>query len=445
MSGCTDATKASAQQKAEFVRAMQRATALDKKSDLREVAKRRMYESLIAKAVPKEKISEKEVLQRKLDGEDENWADFGFDPIEFSIKYHGCSAIAAYSDEAAANGDGSTALTTSRYVVFRLCPSDQCNSNSSNGCGSNYGEYLVPLNEYLQTFGAYKDEEFEAFCEYCENCLYYENYYYGNRKLEDSHACPHYDDCIDYADTCPGDDDGDGDDDAVEIDYNDFFECGEFNGDDGTVYYVGPICYDDGETIGIGIFSDDNCVNYVGDEIDISDYTGIDFSSDILGDYTPESCVSCDEADQFYMIVKNDAQDEDSITELCENLYIASAKCNQNLYDADDESYMSYNQAANEELACGFIENVVNKAYDSSGVIVLSGESMFVRSDKSGAVGQAVVLTLLTSSVLALGAWAYTLNSELQETSQAGFLSDPVQMTRVESGASGVMVGREMS
>ena len=87
----------------------------------------------------------------------------------------------------------------------------------------------------------------------------------------------------------------------------------------------------------------------------------------------------------------------------------------------------------------------MNKAYDSSGVIVLSGESMFVSSDKSGAVGQAVVLTLLTSSVLALGAWAYTLNSELQETSQAGFLSDPVQMTRVESGASGVMVGREMS
>ena len=72
-----------------------------------------------------------------------------------------------------------------------------------------------------------------------------------------------------------------------------------------------------------------------------------------------------------YMTTQGDNQDDNDITELCEMLYQQSAKCNVNLPDALEASYVSGNQYANEDLACSFIENVVKGAYDQYGYVKL--------------------------------------------------------------------------
>ena len=77
-----------------------------------------------------------------------------------------------------------------------------------------------------------------------------------------------------------------------------------------------------------------------------------------------------------YMTTQGDNQDDNDITELCEMLYQQSAKCNVNLPDALEASYVSGNQYANEDLACSFIENVVKGAYDQYGYVKLDESNM---------------------------------------------------------------------
>ena len=74
--------------------------------------------------------------------------------------------------------------------------------------------------------------------------------------------------------------------------------------------------------------------------MDISYFTGIYFETDYLNDYSPSEYISCKEIALPYMIVLDDADDEDIITELCENMYTESAKCNKHMYDAKYGSYM---------------------------------------------------------------------------------------------------------
>jgi len=418
------------QRKIEFVKAMDEAAIDSRKADVKARARTNMHKRLMKKAIPIPSSMEGSLPDflktdpdagfqrragviavpsaRKLedgggddDAEEEEgeWSAFGFDPADFSLKYSGCSQIAMYSDENAE--DGASVFETKRFVVFRLCSTDSCYDGSS--CNSNYGEYLIPLEEYLESMGQFKEEMFEAYCYYCEQCMYFEKYFYNNRKLDDaedagddyvaeeaddavdedeeeeSHACMYYDECVDYLMSCDYDawlEEMGYDDDsyaqAEEVDFSDFFECTEFDGnnDDGYVYYIGPRCTDDG-LLSFGIYSDEYCSQYVGNSVDISDFTGIDFETDYLNDYSPSDCISCKESDLPYMIVQDDADDGDDITELCENLYTESAKCNKHLYDAEDGSYMSYNQETNEALVCGFISNVNSGKYDEMATLSL--------------------------------------------------------------------------
>merc|ERR1712048_1342168 len=64
--------------------------------------------------------------------------------------------------------DTSTVFQTQRFVVFRLCPDNSCSS-----CSTNYGEYVIDLETYLESTVQYQQEIQEQMCEACEE--YYEN------------------------------------------------------------------------------------------------------------------------------------------------------------------------------------------------------------------------------------------------------------------------------
>lgn len=78
-----------------------------------------------------------------------------------------------------------------------------------------------------------------------------------------------------------------------DLDMMDFLECQGFETEGGEIYYVGPHCGSDHFTISLGVFSDENCVNSVGETVSLSYVLGFDFDDNDLFKL-PKECISCD-------------------------------------------------------------------------------------------------------------------------------------------------------
>ena len=107
------------------------------------------------------------------EGEWNGWdmnQDFLFDMTEYSFKYAGCAAIKEYDSDLAE--EGFSAMKTSTYAVFRLCPAENCNQYSMTGCGNNYGEYVVEMSTYLSAMLGYYEDRYADYCNYCAPCGY---------------------------------------------------------------------------------------------------------------------------------------------------------------------------------------------------------------------------------------------------------------------------------
>ena len=237
--------------------------------------------------------------QQEEEEEEVDYNGFGFDPSNYSLKYTSCSAVNMYSDEAAEREEMSSATVARKFVVFRLCPTDTCsayfyssaedrhyNYHGSKACGDSFGEYLIPLETYLEEYGNYIDEMKESYCEYCHQCLYFEHIYYenyrerdlgaddyyqmnddanaanmyaGNDANGDYHACKYYKACSTFMNVCDNDgadywnnmdqedeecEEGDEDceqnqqqqqeeEEEEEIEYERFFQCERWERDQG--------------------------------------------------------------------------------------------------------------------------------------------------------------------------------------------------------------------
>jgi len=118
--------------------------------------------------------------QQQQQYDDDMVLNYGFNMREYSLKYAGCSAIKTFSDDLAEDEDATTVFRTDQYIVFRLCPSSSCDGSQSYGCMSDYGEYMLPLADWLETMQPYREEELERYCEYCSNCNGAADYYNNN-------------------------------------------------------------------------------------------------------------------------------------------------------------------------------------------------------------------------------------------------------------------------
>jgi len=232
---------------------------------------------------------------------------------DFSIKYAGCSALTSFTDS---NQDGSIPFVNQNFVTYRLCPSESCSDDSWKGCKSDYGEYLINLEDFLTVQQDYLDEEFEYYCSYCEQCLYFDQYF-----SENGQGCLHTDDCQDYLDFCSEEAQREMENEA-EFNLEDFFDCKEIElnlgydgGDEGnnnmTVMddftfddrydvafknsgkaYVGAHC--NNGVIEIGLFADEQCIHYVGNQIDFFNATGYEVEASVVQEmYVPQGCLAC--------------------------------------------------------------------------------------------------------------------------------------------------------
>lgn len=213
----------------------------------------------------------------------------------FSAKLIGCAAGETY---VAANGESEYSS-----VIFRLCPSDSCDSSHSSGCKSGYGDYVIGLNSYVN-----------AYIEQNRDNMQQDD----NVRLDQLSECRQYD----YQ---PADD-----------------------GAEAVAYFLGPTC--DGKTgLKMALFTEETCTT-LADGVSFSDISGgasLPYSSDLVS----TKCEACS--------ITND-NDESEISDFCLNMYTYSGHCETKMNKNSQYS-------SNDESACDYIATVTQSHSSSGG------------------------------------------------------------------------------
>jgi len=228
-------------------------------------------------------------------GEDQEEEEFAF-LMNYNLKMIGCKA-----DEQIRNPeDGEYEYGA---AIFRLCP-EGCDSDSSTGCDSGHGDFVVGLQTFVQAY--FEDQR-------------------DNMNYDDNFKVDEYVECREYE---MENDDGN-------------------NNNNGQAYYIGPACTDDGKDVRLQIFYDEAC-SQVPEEVtfeDISNGWALPFSD---GGLVSQNCLPCAEYDDGAYALK----------EMCEELYQNSGKCETGM-----ESFHYYGK---QEGSCEYIESLM-PAKKSSG------------------------------------------------------------------------------
>jgi len=371
-------------------------------------------------------------------------AEAEIDLTNYSLKFEQCQFVKTYSDDLAEDEDYSSVLQTQRFVVFRLCPDNTCSS-----CDSNYGEYVIDLQEYLESTVEYQQEVQEQMCEACEE--YYENQEAEEeegeeeeeeedngderrkRRLVDVDYDSCYDDCQKIENM----------EENGYVDATNFLECQmvydpEDDGKSGL--YAGPICSSNGSKIKIGVFTDEEC-NIADSSKNVEDYLVDDdgvqmqLSHALLKTvYAEDSCISClepaeedeneDEEDENE---DEEAEEEAAVTtEMCQALYQTAAKCEDShgfaasVWNGNDDAAAAYeNQEEQESLVCDYISSLKSGTYDESGEIVVQGGTSVVGGGAKTTGGQKFALTFFTLGTVGLSVYAAMLHAKLTKGGKA--------------------------
>jgi len=318
----------------------------------------------------------------------------------YSLKFQGCHHIAQWNGDA--DEDEDVRIMTKRLARFRLCPSDSCSDTSGAGCKNSFGDYIIDMDLFLESYMANKQEVQEEACEYYSdaNCSCENN---GDDQF-DEQACMNT--CFENAEMsqCVEDDEiyYDANGNQVEkIDPNDYQECTAYNGrrrleDNGAYngdFYIGPYCSDDGGKIVLGAFTDDECTDMAdqyGGNVAFKTAYGLSLPSDSLVD---TSCYSCEE--------KNDNDNNGYYTkEACETVYENAGKC-----EADLENELGSSNVNN--AACTYMEGIKTTRYNG---IIISGAS------NANKVASAFI-GMFTVSFVLLGSYVYYLKTKLDRGS----------------------------
>jgi hypothetical protein len=286
------------------------------------------------------------------------------DLSQYSVRFEKCQFIKSFDDEFAGDENNDSPLATKHFVVYKLCPSDACESCEK------YGTYLTTVDDYLASTTDYQEQALETLCNNCdEQCNDNGEYCTGCGKV-----------CYNYQNL----------ENLGYVSASDYMECQniDYADDDGLQLYVGPMCGTGGQKITIGLFSDENCWEPYTD-LNVEDVIGAKLSYHLISHASSDAdlvCLSCSELEQDDNKNENDELDYDDVNEMCENLYYASAKCESKTgleggfiqLNREDKDYE--NQVENEFMACTFIDAVLSNSYTESGEIdIYSKQDVVVR------------------------------------------------------------------
>ena len=106
---------------------------------------------------------------RRLDGGngEMTWA------VNYSLKFEKCAATTdyySYGNQDNQNQNNANGLYEQRLVHFKLCPTDSCSSGCKEGA-----DYVIDMNEFVQSYLEHQQEAQEQECERVANNCYCEN------------------------------------------------------------------------------------------------------------------------------------------------------------------------------------------------------------------------------------------------------------------------------
>lgn len=328
----------------------------------------------------------------------------------YALKFQGCHHISQWNAEA--EGDEDVRIETKRLARFRLCPVESCSSSSGAGCSGKYGDYIVDMDTFLQTYVQTKQEELEEKCES-------KKYYCGCEGSDDEQAClqtcftnagADYYDCIEEEEeqnaygynnlNANGE---------VKLNYMDYMECAQYqgangnnNGGDGAEYFVGPYCSDQGGKIVLGLFTDDTCTEFAdeyGGRVTFQTIAGgnLPYSSTSIVD---TSCYSCEDGDAEANGNNAYGYQAKEPKESCTMMYENAGKCESKL--TNELGYNNIN-----ENACTYMEGI--KITRSNGIIIAGAAT--------GNKVASAFIGIFTTSFVLLGAYVYYLKQKLERGS----------------------------
>ena len=328
----------------------------------------------------------------------------------YSLKFEGCHHISQWNDEA--DGEEDVRISTKRLVRFRLCPSDYC--DSTKGCSSGYGDYIIDMNTYLAAWFEAKQQYQEFKCEYLQNYVCYCNdenqndNYSEEMCLWDCYAGHNMEGvCMDEN---PYNNNGNAQQEEFELEQ--YMECAQANlGNrrqlnnnnnyewDGN-YYVGPYCASQGGSIYLGMFTDDTCTTFAdsagGREMYYSlTGTNLPYGQTNIIDM---DCMSCKEPKENNND-GNDAEDADEVAQVCEEIYAMAGKCEANL------PYGTVYQPNNN--ACNYME----------GIKIVRKDGTVVTAEAKANKTASVFIGIFVVSFVLLSAYVYYLKTKLDRAS----------------------------
>ena len=311
--------------------------------------------------------------------------DFSF-VAKYSIKFQGCHHVHQWNEDARDEED--VRIYTKRLVRFRLCPTDTCSGDSWSGCGSDYGDYIVDLETFVNAYWEGMQENQNQQCEAMKDICGDNSNCYSQNGMEE---------CIEN--------NNQGDDNVAKAMANfdpiDYMECREYQFQNGNQvydqygeeikFYIGPFCADQGGAINLGLFTDETCTAfYSGGSQYFQSMMGFDlpFSSDSL---IPSSCVQCAESQNQNNNNGNDNNDNDNIAQVCEEVYEKAGKC---------ESKMQYASYPNTS-ACSYI----------SGIKIVKENGSILSTSIEASSAASICIGIFTTSATLLAAYVYYLKT----------------------------------
>ena len=256
--------------------------------------------------------------------QDVDWEnDWGFDASQYSLSYERCATVKHFDVEKAAEEDATSPFRTQHFAVLRLCPAKSCDrpdwylevdveedeatevepedngevyGANGKGCSSNYATFLLDAGKYLQLMGEFEDTQMDMYCNYCEQYMQkmyekwvqnggegrhlefeeFKNHPDVERMLGGLHYDAEWYSCSVYANACEK---------GFQDDYADFLDCAEVQKNNGMVAYTQATCSNDGETITLGLYSDDSCSEDITSKSNIANWIGEDVDEDTMAHY----------------------------------------------------------------------------------------------------------------------------------------------------------------
>jgi hypothetical protein len=240
----------------------------------------------------------------------------------------------------------------SSTVVYRLCPSDSCDSTASVlGCDEGYGDYAVGIDSFLEAYREGQRDEHEEEGEEGEesnNPMIVYNQY--GQEFDASE----YMECSEYRQE-EGEEENEGEDEGDEQQQN-YQQAYNYYQD--MQFFIGPGCSADGKSIALHTYMDEDCTYmFEGNFSQISpQWESLPFSD---GGLVSMDCVACYGAKDDEHEDENedeDGEDNMEVSEMCQQEFQSSfVRCEQTMND----TYYHYTSSA----GCDYVDSLLVSVY----------------------------------------------------------------------------------